>query len=104
MVREGIEPDEVRARCALFFLGGDSATDQTPPYSHTRVYGAVAGGLLGLLLCCPPPQLPKLPRLAEAVSASGPSIELDELEQPAVLSATSATRGEASAWLDLLLR
>ena len=40
--------------------------------------------------------LPELPRHAEAGSSSaGPSIELDEFEQPAMLSATSATRGRS---------
>jgi hypothetical protein len=49
-----------------------------------------------LLLCCPPPQLPELPRHAEAGSSSaGPSIELDEFEQPAMLTVTSATRGRS---------
>jgi hypothetical protein len=59
-------------------------------------YGAVLGGLFELLLCCPPPQLPELPRHAEAGSSpAGPSIELDEFEQPAMLSATSAARGRS---------
>jgi hypothetical protein len=58
------------------------------------LYGAVVGGLFGLLLCCPPaPQFPELPRHeATGSSSAGPSTEVEELEQPAMLSAMSAAR------------
>jgi hypothetical protein len=64
-------------------------------------YGAVEGGLFGLLFCCPPPccpppQLPELPAQAnEGLSSSGPMSELAELVQLARPSARSAPRGRS---------
>jgi hypothetical protein len=76
-------------------------TELPRPGLPPDAYGAVEGGLFGLLLCCPPPcwpppQLPELPAQAnEGLSSSGPVSELAELVQLARLSARSAPKGRS---------
>jgi hypothetical protein len=88
-------PCRSRVECRGGDLGRGAATGQghssAPAGRFSSRYGAVAGGLFGLLLCCPPPQLPELPaQEKEGLVSSG---AVREFEQPTRLSARSAPRG-----------
>jgi hypothetical protein len=67
-----------------------------PGSGCTDSYGAVLGGLFGLLLWPPPPQLPELPAQAkDGLVSTGPVSEFAESVHPARVSTKSAPRGRS---------